>query len=242
MTDEQPKQRKIAIVGTAEPHWRGAPYGDESWEVWSLGGNFRAIPRWSRWFELHRPEDVCKGWANGDPQQEATARRTYTEWLAEQDGSNVFMQSKWPEVPDATVYPIDAIVKKFPNKYFTNSVSYMIAMALAEGCSELGLWGVDMALSSEYSAQRPSVEFFIGIAVGMGVVLHLPPDTSLLKSRELYAYEENSGFMEVVRAKEKEIEQRLALAKHNKLEATKGEAAMSACLEIVKFFGQNWEQ
>lgn len=80
--------------------------------------------------------------------------------------------------------------------YLTNTISYMLALAILEGYEEIGIWGVDMAVSSElrgkneYSWQRPSCEFFLGIAVGMGIKVYIPPTADLLKTRHLYGFEE----------------------------------------------------
>ena len=57
------KTLKVAIVGKAPASQQLAPYGDESWEIWSLSDAPKEIPRWSRHFELHDIE----GNTAGDP-------------------------------------------------------------------------------------------------------------------------------------------------------------------------------
>ena len=181
--------RKIAIVGTAEPHWRAAPYHDESWEIWTCGGIFATAPRTDRHIEIHSIEDTCKGWGQQSPEQELAQRKVYWDWINQQ-GSTAMVQSVGPEAPNATAFPLDAVLERFAEGYFTNTISYMIALALVEGCEELALYGVDMALtgdpdieeSNEYGLQRPSCEFYLGIAVGAGVKVHMPAETTLLKS------------------------------------------------------------
>jgi hypothetical protein len=44
--------------------------------------------------------------------------------------------------------------------------------------------------NSEYGQQRPSCEFFLGIAVGRGIKIHLPKTSDLLKVRWMYGYED----------------------------------------------------
>lgn len=209
-------RRKIAIVGTAEPHWRSAPYADESWEIWTCGGIFATVPRTTRHFEIHDKAETCKGWGQ-TPEQEAASRNVYWDWLAQQ-GPNAVLKQRLPETPDASEYPLAAVLQAFSDRYFTNSVSYMIALALLEGCDELGLWGIDMALtgdptkpaSNEYSMQRPSVEFYLGIAMGRGIQVHLPPETTLLKARRLYGFEGpvDDESNRAARAKLEELENR----------------------------------
>lgn len=44
--------------------------------------------------------------------------------------------------------------------------------------------------NSEYEAQRPSCEFWLGVAQGLGIHVHIPPAADLLKTRFLYGFEE----------------------------------------------------
>ena len=73
------------------------------------------------------------------------------------------MQKAWKEVPTSMVYPLDAMLKKFGD-YFTNSISWMLALAIHEGFEEIHVYGVDMAVDTEYHHQRPSCEYFLGLA------------------------------------------------------------------------------
>lgn len=244
--------RKIAIVGTAEPHWREAPFADETWEIWTCGGVYTTAPRSTRHIEIHRLSETCKGWGES-PEQEAAARNVYVEWLRSR-GPHVYAQPS-PQLPDATPYPLQDVLKAFPDGYFTNSVSYMLALALLEGVSEIALYGVDMALSGntdtgsdEYGQQRPSCEFYLGVAVGMGVQVHLPPQTTLLKCRKLYGFHEDAGFVAAAEAKVIELTERINFyhqrkleARHAQFEAEKGEAAMKAALDVARYFKRNLE-
>lgn len=101
----------------------------------------------------------------------------------------VYMQQHWDIIPKSIPYPIKDIVARYGN-YFTNTVSYMIALAIDMGPEEIGCYGVDMATASEYGPQRPSCEFFLGIAAGRGIKLTIPQKADLLKTRFLYGFEE----------------------------------------------------
>jgi hypothetical protein len=92
------------------------------------------------------------------------------------------------------VYPVFDILKYFqPFAYFNNSISWMLALAIAEGFEEIGIYGVDMALDgvtgAEYNHQRPSCEYFLGIAWGRGIRVHLPETSELLKCAYLYGFD-----------------------------------------------------
>ena len=178
--------RKIAVLGFTDS-WQKAPFGDPSWEIWGLNELYMLVPRFSRWFELHT-RDVY----------EADKKRTSDHIYAMRAMTiPVYMLQVWPDIPMSVRYPLEAIAQAFPNPggagarpYLTNSISYMLALAILEGCTELGVYGVDMAHDTEYGIQKPSCEYFIGIAQGRGIKVTLPPDCELLKADFLYGYEQ----------------------------------------------------
>lgn len=204
---EAPKQderpiKKIAIVGCSDTKHL-APYVDESWEIWAMNNSFVHVKRQNKWFEIHpikyengryyRRELINPGvfkWSDafrGQPMQD------YMRSLAELDVP-VLMQQKWDCIPKSEKYPLERVLKTFSN-YFTNSVSYMIALAALEIMDggyngHIGCWGVDMATKSEYGPQRPSCEFILGIVAGMGITITIPPEADLLKTRFLYGFQE----------------------------------------------------
>jgi hypothetical protein len=64
----------------------------------------------------------------------------------------------------------------------------------------IGMYGVDMAqdhlLAAEYSEQRPSCEYFLGIAEGLGIDVFIPNGSDLLASSHLYGYEDSGRVIE----------------------------------------------
>lgn len=179
--------RKIAIVGKATSSMMLAPYDDDSWEIWVLSDCFKFVPRITRSFEIHDYDTGCHRW-----------KKEYTDWL-KANIPKLVVHSAHPDLPGAMVYPWKKVLEEFL-PYFTNSVSWMLALAMLEGCSEIGIYGVDMAQSDpatgrngEYEHQRPSCEYFIGLAQGIGIKVTIPPQSDLLKARKLYAYESHKG-------------------------------------------------
>jgi hypothetical protein len=70
----------------------------------------------------------------------------------------------------------------------------MIALALSEGVTHLGFYGIHYALDEEHKKQRAGCEFWMGIAVGKGVQIVNPPGSPLLREPGwLYGYESHSG-------------------------------------------------
>ena len=169
-------KKKVAIVGFSQ-HKSEAPFDPKlGWEIWGLNDLYEAIPRWDRWFEMHgdnQIKDYC-GRKQGKP---------YLQGLSELK-CDVWMQHPRLEVPNSKEYPIKEVIAKFGD-YFTNSISYMLAMAIMEKFETIGVWGVDMAQDSEYGHQRPSCEYMLGYARGAGIEVILPKTSDLLKMRFL---------------------------------------------------------
>lgn len=187
-------KKRLAIVGFADSK-KDAPYDDPSWEIWGLNDLHNSIKRWTRWFDIHTEEnineDVKLGRSPPDKCGIGGLARLATP---------VYMQDKNPSVPNAVKFPLNEILDTFKNltgrTYFTNSISYMLAFALYEGIisgrqwEEIHVYGVDMAVGPEYIAQRPSCEYWIGLAEGMGIKMHIPPASDLNKTTFLYGFQE----------------------------------------------------
>jgi len=103
------------------------------------------------------------------------------------------------------MYPIKAISEKFETNYFSNTIAYMIAYALYKYTKKvegklvlkeplkLNFWGVDMLERlpggfDEYTLEKGCVEYWVGMAKGLGVEINIPQSSELLKTfnRALY--------------------------------------------------------
>ena len=74
--------------------------------------------------------------------------------------------------------------------YFTNHVAWMIALAMTEGVTHIGLFGCEYSHHFERGQQRGSAEFWLGMFEGRGGHVILPPGCTLLNDpAELYGYE-----------------------------------------------------
>lgn len=220
---QEVKPRKIAIIGKAPSSFHLAPYSDPEWEVWILNtlGHANEIPRWDRQFELHDLE-LTKAKEYGD----------YYQWLTRQTRP-VFLRDAPPaEFANGVQYPLGEILEHFKHlagrQYLTNSVSLEVALALyehdmGETVSEIGMWGVDMAqhalkgaghvgwFTSEYARQRPSVEYWIGIAEGKGIKFTVPSQSDILKAACIYGYHTTDRFKKF-QARRHELQQRVGQA------------------------------
>lgn len=178
-------RKKIAIVGKAPSSLSLVPYADESWQIWTLSDLVicKQVPRFDVHFELHELDQL-----------RAPARKPYLDWLAAVADKPIFVCEATPEIPHGEAYPKDEIVAKY-GRYFTNTVSWMLALAIETQPAEIGIWGVDMACNDEYGHQRPSCEYFLGLAAGAGIKVHVPPQSDLLKTAGLYGFDTWLGDM-----------------------------------------------
>ncbi len=222
---------KIAVVGYTD-HRAFAPYSDEAWEIWGLNDLYYELPAVDparlRWFQLHEWKEI-ETWkrtrvdANplnfeGGPPHPRDPN--HVPWLARAaEQCPLYLMEPREEVPAALVYPKDAAYRYFsldgetPQRYFTNSISWMVALAIMELCpggpgtvavpdAEIGVWGVDMMMGggngSEYGWQRPSCEFFLGWARAAGIRVLVPEASDLLKTAFTYGDPHGNAFRKKV--------------------------------------------
>ncbi|HYE86869.1 MAG TPA: hypothetical protein VEA16_10975 [Vicinamibacterales bacterium] len=171
--------KKIALIGTA-PTVKFAPWDDLSWSIWAHASAARLVKRCDRFFDQH-PENCYR-------EQRKNGFIDYFAWLKRQT-TPIYMQEKVKEIPASVRYPKERIRAEFPYPVGSQG-AWMLALALTEGVTHLGLFGVHYAHCTEYREQRANFEFWLGLAVGRGVQLVIPEGNPLLKEPELlYAYE-----------------------------------------------------
>jgi hypothetical protein len=127
----------------------------------------------------------------------------------------------------------------------------MLAMAMDEGYKEIHLYGVDMANGSEYQDQRPSCEYFIGLARGAGIIVAIPSTSDLLKTPILYGYEEEKQSIMKFKyqTRLKELDQRLIdneeertnfLIQQGRLDLIKENYFLLGAREDTDYFLKQW--
>ena len=177
------KKKKVAILGTV-PHKMLAPFNNPEFEIWAIAHAClgEPLPKVDRIFEIHKWDEVVK-WGSPD------AWRMFPN-------APVYLIEPRPEVKNSIAFPFDGLVKSFQifedrnEAVMTNSISWMIALAIAEGFEEINIYGVNMSHHTEYGTQKPSCEYYLGLAKGMGIKVYVPKESDLLKSYFLYGKEE----------------------------------------------------
>jgi hypothetical protein len=181
---------KLCIIGCSDSKSL-APINSDNYEFWGVNNLFLIMPdvKWSRWFEIHEITfDGQNFFRRGKREFKGLMVDDYLTRIAALS-CPVYMQQKWPSIKNSVVYPIKEITDSF-GRYITNTISYQIALGIYMEFKEIAIYGVDMAVGTEYAAQRPSCEYFVGLARGMGINVIIPDEADLLKNRFLYAFEE----------------------------------------------------
>lgn len=184
------EKEKVCIVGCSDSKTL-APFKDTSYEFWGVNNLFLTMPDvpWSRWFEIHEITFNGRNFLRrGKRVFRGLDVNTYMDKISRLS-CPVYMQKAWECIPHVILYPLDTITSIF-GRYLTNTISYQIALAIYLGYETIAIYGVDMAVSTEYYKQRPSCEYFIGIGRGLGIDIYVPDEADLLKTRYLYAFEE----------------------------------------------------
>ena len=174
--------RKIACLGGAKSlHY--TPWHDPTWELWAHASCRHLCRRDpDLLFDMH-PPDL---WRDA---KKKTWDPNYFKWIT-MNRVPIMMQEVYPDVPASMRYPFEQIITEFPRGYMTNHLAYMIALALSEGVTHIGVFGCDYNTNSEYGPQRGSAEYWLGVAEGRGVHVQIAPQCDLLsKPSLLYGYE-----------------------------------------------------
>ena len=186
------KKPKLAIVGCSDTNKKTPFHLKDEFEFWGVNNLYITMPGpWTRWFDIHHFEfdkNTNQWLRRGLNDFRCLNVKKYLEQLQALN-IPIYMRAPCEIVPNAVLYPIDQMIALF-GRYFTNTISYEIALGISEGYQEIHIYGVDMAVSTEYFWQRPSCEFFLGIAAGKGIKIVIPDECDLLKTRFLYGIEE----------------------------------------------------
>jgi len=191
--------RKIAIIGSAYPMSDTERLKKlRGYELWSMNNLFEAFPdiKFTRWFELHHftrkgSRYIRRG---QDYYNRYPTIKEYLQAINDLD-IPVFMRKPLAPVKKSIKFPFWKIMQAFHTEYFGCSFAWMLALALYEHMhgayvDEITLAGVSLEVY-EYYFQRPSTEFFVGMAMGMGIKVKIYNTCNLLRAPWIYAYKEN---------------------------------------------------
>ena len=86
------------------------------------------------------------------------------------------------DYPALEMFPLAAVLNKYPMGYFNSTAAYAVAYALHKGATKITCFGMDFTYPDAHHAEkgRACVEFWLGMAAALGVELSVPKTTSLL--------------------------------------------------------------
>jgi len=171
---------KIAIVGFG-PSREKCPFDDDTFEIWGMNEIYEKVPRLDILFELHDKRHMVESFRN----------TSHWEWL-QSSPIPIYMVKRFDDIPASVLYPFHEIVAEF-GTYLTCQISEMVALAIYLNKKEIHLYGIDLfkgrGFGTEYTKQKASVEYFLGLAVGRGIKVYIPRESTLLKCSHVYGLE-----------------------------------------------------
>jgi hypothetical protein len=215
----------LFILGFAPDSLKFAPLDALNADMWALNELYLDRPhiavRATAWFQLHGYEPPI-------------IRDTHQRHNLGQLNCPILMWRKHPGIHNSVPYPLHDVLRYFDifgedmamdqpdlrqRSYFTNSISWMLALGIMMEYKEIHVYGVNMAQDQEFSHQRPSCEFLMGWARGKGIKIYKPPVSDLLLSPILYGYDDASPFMQKLEARRQELMERIEGTRQQRLQA-----------------------
>lgn len=182
------KNDTVIILGTAET-LKVVPWNEPDTDYWACQPviTYPVVEgkRIDLLFEMHKPEYYLKD-----------------EVLERINKSNIptYMVQAVPQIPKSITYPLKEIQEwvKHPKlkRFFSSTISYMIAFALYSGYKFIELYGVHMSHEEEkYSIQRNSCEAWLNYGLGLGVDYWIPDQSSIMALPYMYGYEQEKDIL-----------------------------------------------
>lgn len=221
---------KIALIGSAPSSVALAPYDDPSWCIWACSPGARPhLKKVDAFYEIHLWE----------PHQPWFAPE-YVNWMANLK-CPVYMLEHIDAIPPSVPYPKDEMLAKYGPFFFTSSLSWMFAMAIEAGATEIALFGVDMSAAEEiYTHQRAGCHFFIHEAMKRGIKVTVPQQSDLMRPSPLYGFCEQDHLHQKMLAREAELRQRLTQAQQQFEQSRNDMIYLQGALEDVRYVRNTW--
>lgn len=228
--------KRLAIVGTCPSSKMLAPYGDQGVDIWACSPDNAGgvLPRITRFFEVHG--DL--GLPGEQPWE-----HSYIGWLnrAAAEGQFELVVQDLHLFPHGTVLPHEALIRQFGRLFFSSTPAWMMAMALAEGYKEIGLFGLDMSSRHEYVLQRPGMQHFIELAEQrFGVSVYAPLESDLLQPPPLYGFNLSTPFGRKMEVRRQELMARIADLDKTIGQATHDRTYLQGALDDIDYQLQIW--
>lgn len=247
--------RSIAVVGMAPAAVQPLNALSDDVEIWTLnvGPQAFAGDRWHRHYEVHDYD-----WLK---ERQGQNVKPYLEWLGQDHGDKpIYLPKLDPRIPNGKQYPLTEVVQKYgrimpdatggrPGIYFQSTVDWMVVHAINEFQNDaarenrqvngrLHVLGVDMGLDLEYKHQRPSIEHWLGVCLGMGIEVVLPETSDLLQCAYPYGLESYEPRAKKLQQRRNELNQQVAQAAQQEAQARDRKMALRGALDDLEYITQ----
>ena len=171
--------KTVRIYGMA-PNLRQTPIPPkDGTEVWLSNwhkGYLQRLPRalteWTRYFNMHSKRHQLKKYPAGHKWYQDHAHK-----------GRIVLRDPDPDITPSEVFPGPELQAHFstdngkPQRYFTCSACWFIALAIYEGFERIELWGFEVrATKPAYSYERPCIAYWIREAEARGITVWTPPE------------------------------------------------------------------
>lgn len=115
-------------------------------------------------------------------------------WMRRHPGP-IYTSRVHPDYPGLVPFPLQEVCGRFNQAYFNSTAAYAVAYAVFLGVKRLEVYGNDFTYPNAHHAEkgRACVEFWLGIAVSLGIDVKVPHTSSLLDAcaahERLYGYD-----------------------------------------------------
>lgn len=168
--------KKLTLTGKGsgwERCYQDAKAGREIWCVSTIFLELQTVEvQPSRIFQLH-------------------GRQLFEPWI-EQEQLRVVLMKDDPEFPGAKVLPVKELMGVFGPR-FSSTFAWMLGWALLEGYDDIQVRGVHLGTQSEYFDQRDAFFWFVGLAQGRGVKIHIDEDSGVFIANRAYGVQDGQN-------------------------------------------------
>jgi hypothetical protein len=137
----------------------------------------------------------------------------------------IIMQDDNDDVPGCSKFPVGIFTDENDKVYLTSTLAHMLAYAISIYPKlPIELYGFEAESNTEYAAQRPCIEYWVGYGRGLGMSIEAP-GSGLLKGRH-YAYDDyDQGYRSRLEMRKHALQEQL----HNaEVESVKSEGELNA--------------
>ena len=144
-------------------------------ETWGVNGTYGFAKRLDKLFMTDEESEVNSSW--------------YDLPKLRKSNTILVLPEAYPKLAKSglpiEIFPMDKVFEKFPTRFYSNSIAYMIAYALLhtksvqgpddlrpkviDGYNRIWFYGIDMLTHGTYMQEKGGVEYWMGAALGMGV-------------------------------------------------------------------------